>query len=115
MNAMLEPRMVTAEIHGPFATPGWEHGLVRIAASSQGGLAMVAMRLLSAGSPSVGSTLGRFASLLMFQDFLSAVLTNVMVYLIAPKAGSAVILSDALALSSICRRCAICDFLKNAR
>ena len=48
MNAMLEPRMVAAKIHGPFTRVGCAHRLLRIAASSQGGLAMVAMHLLSA-------------------------------------------------------------------
>jgi hypothetical protein len=53
MNTMLEPTMVAAKIHGPFTAAGWEHRLLRIAASSQGGLAMVAIRLLSAGSLSI--------------------------------------------------------------
>jgi hypothetical protein len=55
MNAMLEPRMVAARIHGPFTAAGWEHRLLRIAASSQGGLAIVAIRLFSARSLSDGS------------------------------------------------------------
>jgi hypothetical protein len=55
MNAMLEPRIVAAKIHGPFTAAGWEHRLLRIAASSQGGLAIVAIGPLSAGSLSVGS------------------------------------------------------------
>jgi hypothetical protein len=55
MNAMLEPRMVAAKIHGPFTAVGWEHRLLRIAASSQGGLAIVAICPFSAGSLSVGS------------------------------------------------------------
>src|SRR5579863_7277161 len=50
MNAMLEPRMVAAKIHGPFTAAELEHRLLRIAASSQGGLAMVAIRILSSGS-----------------------------------------------------------------
>src|SRR5271163_2673795 len=50
MNAMLEPRMVAAKIHGPFTAAGWEQGLLRIAASSQGGLAIVAIHPFSAGS-----------------------------------------------------------------
>jgi hypothetical protein len=55
MNAMLEPRIVAAKIHGPFTAVGWEHRLLRIAASSQGGLAIVAIRPFSAESLSVGS------------------------------------------------------------
>jgi hypothetical protein len=55
MNAMLEPRIVAAKIHGPLTAAGWEHRLLRIAASSQGGLAIVAIRPFSAGSLSVGS------------------------------------------------------------
>src|SRR5258708_33698534 len=43
MNAMLEPRMVAARIQGPFVVAGCSHGRARIAASSQGGLAMVAI------------------------------------------------------------------------
>src|SRR5882757_609467 len=39
MNAMLEPRMVAARIHGPSAVTGRWHEPARIAASSQGGLA----------------------------------------------------------------------------
>src|ERR1700733_16301708 len=30
MNAMLEPRMVAAKIHGPFTAGGWEHRFLRI-------------------------------------------------------------------------------------
>src|SRR6202140_1828238 len=59
MNAMLEPRMVAAKIHGPFTAAGWEHRLLRITASSQGGLAIVAIRPFSAESLSVGSRRGR--------------------------------------------------------
>src|ERR1700732_4167539 len=55
MNAMLEPRIVAAKIHGPFIAAGWEHRILRIAASSQGGLAIVAIRPFSTGSLRVGS------------------------------------------------------------
>jgi hypothetical protein len=55
MNAMLEPRMVAAKIHGPFTAAGWKQRLLRIAASSQGGLAIVAIRPFSAESLNVGS------------------------------------------------------------
>src|SRR5580700_3233004 len=54
MNTMLEPRMVAAKIHGPFTAAGWEHRFLRIAASSQGGFAIVAIRPFSSGSLSVG-------------------------------------------------------------
>src|SRR5438128_2699544 len=43
MNTMLEPRMVAARIHGPSAVTGRWHEPARIAASSQGGLAMPAI------------------------------------------------------------------------
>jgi hypothetical protein len=43
MNAMLEPRMVVTRTHPPFAAGGSLHGLVRIRASSQGGLAILAI------------------------------------------------------------------------
>src|SRR6266581_5332489 len=57
MNAMLEPRMVAARIQGPFVVAWRSHGLARIAASSQGGLAMLAMIYcpLGAGSPKLRS------------------------------------------------------------
>ena len=42
--------MVAAKIHGPLRAAGLEHRLLRIAASSQGGLAMVAIHILSSGS-----------------------------------------------------------------
>src|ERR1700733_3633251 len=61
MNAMLEPRMVAAKIHGPFTAAGCEHRLLRIAASLQGGLAIVVIRPFSAGSLSVGSPGGDVA------------------------------------------------------
>src|SRR5579863_2524606 len=54
MNAMLELRMVAAKIHGPSTAAGWEHRLLRIAASSQGGLAIVAIPLFSVESLSLG-------------------------------------------------------------
>jgi hypothetical protein len=44
MNAMLEPRMVAAKIHGPLVMAAYKHRPERIAASSQGGLAMLAIR-----------------------------------------------------------------------
>src|SRR4051812_23324164 len=47
MNAMLDPRMVAARIHAPFTPVGWEHRLLRMTASSQGGLAIIAIRPLS--------------------------------------------------------------------
>src|SRR5580698_258728 len=50
MNAMLEPRVVAAKIHGSFTAAGCEHRLLRIAPSSQGGLAIVPIRPFSAGS-----------------------------------------------------------------
>src|ERR1700687_5864136 len=43
MNAMLEPRMVAARIQEPFVVAGRSHEPARIAASSQGGLAMLAI------------------------------------------------------------------------
>src|ERR1700682_1362939 len=43
IKAMLEPRMVAARIQGPFVISGRPHEMARIAASSQGGLAMLAI------------------------------------------------------------------------
>ena len=43
MNAMLEARMVAARIQAPLVGAGSWHGLARIAASSQGGLAILAI------------------------------------------------------------------------
>src|SRR5260221_10146572 len=43
IKAMLEPSMVAARIQGPLVIPGRSHAPARIAASSQGGLAMVAI------------------------------------------------------------------------
>src|SRR5262249_39015070 len=43
MKAMLEPRMVAATTQPPFVGDGSTHGFARITASSQGGLAILAM------------------------------------------------------------------------
>src|SRR5579859_3189120 len=43
MKAMLEPRMVAARIQGAAVVAGWSQGVESMVASSQGGLAMVAM------------------------------------------------------------------------
>src|SRR5258707_1202485 len=43
IKAMLEPRMVAASIQGPFVVAGRPHEPARITASSQGGLAMLAI------------------------------------------------------------------------
>jgi hypothetical protein len=43
MKAMLEPRMVAARIQRPFVKAGPSHEPARIAASSHGGLAMLAI------------------------------------------------------------------------
>src|SRR6516225_258111 len=43
MKAMLEPRMVAAMIQAPFRGEGSTHGFARIRASSQGGLAILAI------------------------------------------------------------------------
>src|SRR5437773_12354557 len=43
MNAMLEPMIVAARIQGPFVVAARSHEPARIATSSQGGLAMLAI------------------------------------------------------------------------
>lgn len=43
MKAMLEPRMVAAMTQAPFRGDGSAHGFARIKASSQGGLAILAI------------------------------------------------------------------------
>ena len=49
---MLEPRMVAARIQGPFVVAGRAHGVARIAAASQGGLAMLDIIYFPTGADS---------------------------------------------------------------
>ena len=80
MNAMLEPRMVAARIQGPFVVAGRSHEPARIAASSQGGLPMLAivhsLRNTPGDKGAAGDRQLRLHEQWLFDAACSAVLSN---------------------------------------